>query len=104
MVSLQGNQLGEKNMNNLVADRVKENGLIISYLLPNSRNCLAIAHFEKDEDTRIFFKMKNDTGIVYYQSKREYTYLTAYKYVAKGYYYKGMTKGITGQGLDITDW
>ena len=47
-------------MNNLVADRVKENGLIISYLLPNSRNCLAIAHFEKDEDTRIFFKMKND--------------------------------------------
>jgi hypothetical protein len=91
-------------MNNLVADRVKENGLIISYLLPNSRNCLAIAHFEKDEDTKIFFKMQNDNGIVYYQSKREYTYLTAYKYVAKGYYYKGMAKGITGQGLEVTDW
>jgi hypothetical protein len=36
-------------MNNLVADRVKENGLIISY-------------------------------------------------------YKGMAKGITGQGLEVTDW
>ena len=49
-------------MNNLVADRVKENGLIISYLLPNSRNCLAIAHFEKDEDTKIFFKMQSRIG------------------------------------------
>lgn len=91
-------------MNNLVADRVKENGLIISYLLPNDRNCLAIAHFEKEEDTRIFFKMQNDNGVVYYQSNREFTYLTAYKYVAKGYYYKGMNKGITGKGLEVTDW
>ena len=46
-------------MENLVADRVKENGLIISYLLPNKRNCLAIAHFEEVDSTRIFFKMKN---------------------------------------------
>jgi hypothetical protein len=91
-------------MENLVADRVKENGLIISYLLPNKRNCLAIAHFEDEKNSRMFFKMKNDNGVVYYQSNREFTYLTVYKYVARGWYSKGRAKGITGKGLEISDW
>ena len=89
---------------NLVAERLTENGLIISVLLPNSRNCLAIAHFKDEENSRMFFKMKNADGVVYYQSNRVFTYLTVYKYVARGWYSKGMAKGITGKGLEISDW
>lgn len=87
---------------NQVANRVKTIELWISELMPNKRGVLRIAHSVDVENTLIYFEIQNDDGIEYYQSKREFSYQTAYKYVARGLYFKGMSKGITKS--QFRDW
>lgn len=86
---------------NQVSKRVQTEELWISELMPNDRGVLRIAHHKTDE-TLIFFEIENNDGIQYYESKREFTYQTAYKYVARGLYFKGMSKGITKS--QFRDW
>lgn len=86
---------------NQVSKRVQTEELWISELMPNDRGVLRLSHHKTDE-TLIFFEIENNDGIQYYESKREFTYQTAYKYVARGLYFKGMSKGITKS--QFRDW
>jgi hypothetical protein len=78
---------------NQVAKRIETDDMWISELKENDRGVIRIAH-DKTEDTFIYFEIQNKSGIEFYESKRDFSYLTAYKYVARGLYFKGMSKGI----------
>lgn len=86
---------------NQVAKRIETDDMWISELKQNDRGVIRIAH-NKTDDTLIYFEIQNKDGIEFYESKRDFSYLTAYKYVARGLYYKGMSKGITTS--KFKDW
>lgn len=81
-------------MENKVKRRVVTDSLIISELEENDRGCKKIARL-KVGDSPMFFLMENDSGMQTYKSKRDFKESTILKYVARGHYYKGMSKGIT---------
>jgi len=81
-------------MENKVVRRIETNSLIISELEENDRGCKKIARL-KSGNSPMFFLMENDSGMQTYKSKRDFKELTIIKYVARGIYTQGMSKGIT---------